>query len=158
MNLISNISTFSAVISFHYSHVFLTFSLSPSPSLFALLRHCLFNKCTWPFHLSADYVCGGLLSRSCTATCIGLLAHYWANKLPLWKHPNIKYDSRCNKIRFRGSPDTQTWGTEPVCGPRGLHPPQIIKAVKWRSAAVATDWSFSYTNISLRQSYSGGKK
>lgn len=156
MNLISNISTFSAVIWISLRSCipdFLSLSLSPSPSLFALLRHCL-----RPFHLSADYVCGGLLSRSCTAMCIGLLAHYWANKLPLWKHPNIKYDGRCNEIRFRGSPDTQTWGTEPVCGPRGLHPPQIIEAVKWRGAAVATDWSFSYTNISQRQSYSGGKK
>lgn len=86
----------SVAIRFLFSHVFGTFSLP------------LFVPQTFsPFK---DSVCDGLLSRSRRAMCICLLAHYLANKLPLWKHLNIKYDRRRNEIRFRVSPDTPTWG------------------------------------------------
>lgn len=100
---------FSVAICSHFSShscisAFLSLSLSP------LITRCLLYKCRWPFHLSKDYVCNGLLSRSRGVMCICLLAYYSANKLPLWKHLNIKYDRRCNKIRFRVSPDTPTWG------------------------------------------------
>lgn len=93
-------------------------SLSPP------LSYCLFNKCRWPFHLSKDYVCGVLLSRSCRAMCICLLARYSANKLPLWKHLNIEYDRRCNKIRLMVSPDTPTQGLSLSVPP---HPPPPLE-------------------------------